>query len=492
MNDVPFIWSIFGLERNGYTDYMDTKYCTSICRETKVIEHGCITASSASSVVSMGELKLRQAESRATALKLLLGYKGKNIGHYNSDSFEKTRKRDFAVCPTYSKNGEIVVEEWATVRSTYLDNSGPCTSNTSLDATIDVSEYIRRAQQHNEDSIRNAGNEFTSFNSKEMQDVLEACTEALNVKYSFLRDEALQHADPYKYIYDKYKNPQSPFYASDLNDVQRKAAYSNEYRMLKYGLLTGVRFDDSLFEGIHIKGQAKDADERIFNRRMINKQLDNMLGGAGLSIPSEAKFVCTVDAVTCKISISDQTGDGVDRGDLISRIEETINQGTNGKELYIHIWKSCSSMEHVESSQYDYEGWMKFLYRHNIDESSSNGMYGDYNEKFISWSEKYHHGIYSVKAKEVGFDGFKDMNLQIGLDTNGFYDIYQDINWSDISGERITGWYSETEYSALSDAKNTLFQTEDSEGDSENDFDLMSWSPLQEVIDAMPTFEAGA
>ena len=33
---------------------------------------------------------------------------------------------------------------------------------------------------------------------------------------------------------------------------------------------------------------------------------------------------------------------------------------------------------------------------------------------------------------------------------------------------------------------------EDSEGDSENDFDLMSWSPLQEVIDSMPTFEAGA
>lgn len=33
---------------------------------------------------------------------------------------------------------------------------------------------------------------------------------------------------------------------------------------------------------------------------------------------------------------------------------------------------------------------------------------------------------------------------------------------------------------------------EDSEGDSENDFDLMSWSPRQEVIDAMPTFEAGA
>lgn len=33
---------------------------------------------------------------------------------------------------------------------------------------------------------------------------------------------------------------------------------------------------------------------------------------------------------------------------------------------------------------------------------------------------------------------------------------------------------------------------EDSEGDSDNDFAVMSWSPLQEVIDSMPTFEAGA
>lgn len=440
--------------------HMDTKYYTSICRETKVIEHGCITAPPGSLGVNKGELKLHQAESRMAALKALLGYKGKNIGQHNRDSFEKTRKRELAICPTYSKDGEIVVEEWATVKSTYLDNSGPCTSNTSLDATIDVSEYIKRAQQHNEDSIRNAGNEFTSLNSKEMQDVLEACTEALNVKYSYLRDEALKHTDPYRYISDKYKNPESPFYASDLNDVQRNAAYSSEYRMLKYGIITGVRFDDSLFEGIHIKGQAKDADERIFNRRMINKQLDNMLNEAGLSIPSEAKFVCTVDAVTCKISISDQTGDGVDRGDLISRIEETINQGTNGKELYIHIRMSCSSMARVESSQYDYEGWMKFLYRHNVDESSTNGMDGDYNNKFISWCEKYHHGIYSEKAKEVGFDGFMDMNLQIGLGSNGFYDIYQNINWSDMNDERITGWYSETEYSALADVKNTLFQTQ--------------------------------
>lgn len=51
------------------------------------------------------------------------------------------------------------------------------------------------------------------------------------------------------------------------------------------------------------------------------------------------------------------------------------------------------------------------------------------------------------------------MNLQIGLNSNGFYDIYQDINWSDSNDAKITQWYSETEFSALPDVKNTLSQT---------------------------------
>lgn len=440
---------------------METTYCTDIYQKTRVTECCSISESTSSLVGKTSNLKIRQSEKRLDALKILMGDSNKKHRSRIRDTYEKSYSNcynNYNISPVYSKRGEVVVEEHITVQSEYLDNSGPCTKNTSLDADIDVSEYIRKAQANNDEKLRNAGDEFSWNNSDAMQDIFEACIAAVNEKYSYLRDEALQHANPYKYIKDKYYNSESPFYASDLTEAQRNTAYSSEYRMLKYGKLTGVYFADSLFDGITIKGQAKDADENIFNRRMVNQQLSNMLDGAGITIPSDADFVCTVDATTCWISIEDQTGDGVDRSELISRIENAINKGDNGKELYIHIRQSCFTMERMISSQYSYDGWNKFNYMHFVDKSSY-GMSGDYNQKYKNWCEKYYHGLFSDEAKEYGLDGIPDMNLQIGLKSDGFYDMYQDINWSNMNDETITKWYSETEYSALSDVKNTIYYT---------------------------------
>ena len=47
------------------------------------------------------------------------------------------------------------------------------------------------------------------------------------------------------------------------------------------------------------------------------------------------------------------------------------------------------------------------------------------------------------------------MDLQIGLNSNGFYDVYQDVNWSDIECNKIQGWYENTAFSALADIDNT-------------------------------------
>lgn len=83
-----------------------------------------------------------------------------------------------------------------------------------------------------------------------------------------------------------------------------------------------------------------------------------------------------MDATTCRILIADRTGCGVDRSDLIKSIEDTINKGDNVKELYIRIRSSCFSMDRMESSQYDNDGWNKFNYMHFVDKSSY-GMASD-------------------------------------------------------------------------------------------------------------------
>lgn len=441
---------------------MDTKYYTSIYQETKITEHGRVIDPVASYVGKPKELKLRQSEKRYEALRVLMGNSGKVSRRYTRDTYEKINGNSYIPCATYSKKGSVIVEQWSTVKSVYLDNSGPCTTNSSLDKSINVACYIKRAQESNEEAIRNAGNEFTSHNSEAMVSVSEAYRLALTDKYTYLRDEALKHTDPKQYIYDKYNNPESPFFASDLTASQRKIAYWNEKEMLKNGYLSGVHFQDSLFGDTNLFGAAKDADERIFNRRMINQQLSNMLKNAGVEIPANADFKCTVDVFSCRISISDQTGDNVDRSDLIRKMEEAINVGNNGVELYTHIRNSCYSMYRIESSQYEEEGWYKFNYLHNVEESSK-GMDGDYNDKFAKWCEKYYPGSLAEKAKEVGFDGFRTMNLEIGLNANGFYDLYQDINWTEPQSSKVSEWYSKTEFSVLGDMNNTMYYGRNSE-----------------------------
>lgn len=404
-------------------------------------------------------LAMRRVESRALALSYLLGGKpARNQVH----AWKPSQKNEMVgLYNNYSASGKYLYVKHEHAEMT-VDNSGPCTTNSSLDKSMSVACYIKRAQESNEEVIRNAGNAFTSHNSEAMVSVSEAYRLALNDKYTYLRDEALKHTDPKQYIYDKYNNPESPFFASDLTASQRKIAYWNEKEMLKNGYLSGVHFQDSLFGDTYLFGAAKDADERIFNRRMINQQLSNMLKSAGVEIPANANFKCTVDVFSCRISISDQTGDNVDRSDLIRKMEEAINVGNNGVELYTHIRNSCYSMYRIESSQYEEEGWYKFNYLHNIEESSK-GMDGDYNDKFAKWCEKYYPGSLAEKAKEVGFDGFRTMNLEIGLNAKGFYDLYQDINWTEPQSSKVSEWYSKTEFSVLGDMTNTVYYSRNSE-----------------------------
>lgn len=93
---------------------------------------------------------------------------------------------------------------------------------------------------------------------------------------------------------------------------------------------------------------------------------------------------CTINLITCHISIEDATGDGVAWKDLCSRLEKELNVKENGLNLYQHFMLSSYSVVEIGSTQYDYAGKLKFIYRHNIDGIGSE-MDGDYNQKFIAY-----------------------------------------------------------------------------------------------------------
>ena len=387
------------------------------------------------------DMALERANKQKRALAILMGASsGKPVNRV--DTYTPQVESPYI---TYGNVNQVIVTTKAEIE--YLDNSGPCTANMEVDSVINVDDYIQAAKQKNHETIRNSGYELTFHTLENYEDVGDAYFKALEEKYTILHREAMQHADPARYLKDKYTNPESPFYESELTWYERDIAYRYEKQMLKEGKIHGVHFQDSLFRDKIVNGLQSNGDERRYNRKVMNQQLSNILQNYGISVPEDVNLRCTVDPVTCHISIEDVTGAETDRGVLCSQIENVLNVKENGLNLYQHIIQSSYSAVEVGSTQYHYDGRIKFQYCHNTD-GISKGMDGDYNQKFIEYCEKYYPS-YAEKARELGFDGFPDMYLSINLTSNGFEDVFQDVNWCNDADETIVEWQGKSAYTTL-------------------------------------------
>lgn len=363
----------------------------------------------------------------------------------------RTRQKDMYVPQSHSPYvtyGRMNMTAAITKQETgILDNSGPCTANSKVDASINLDAYICAARTKNAAAIAASGDEFTFHTLENYESVGDAYYNALVEKYTFLHKEAIQHADPEKYIEDKYHNPDSPYYEAELTWYERDIAFRYEKQMLNTGKISGVHFQDSLFREKPVNGLQSNGDERRYNRKVMNQQLSNMLQNNNITIPEGVTLRCTIDPTTCFIRIKDVTNDGINREALCEKIERAINVRENGLNLYQHIMQSSYSAVQIGSTQYNYEGRIKFQYRHNTD-GTSLGMSGDYNQKFKDYCKKYY-PAYADKAEEVGFDGFLDMYLSIDITAKGFEDVCQDVNWCDDADATILEWQKKSVYSTL-------------------------------------------
>ncbi len=227
------------------------------------------------------------------------------------------------------------------------------TRNTSVDSTIDLQKYIDDARESNRAALENAGSEI-DVNAVTYTDSSEAFRAALTDKYSKLAAEAKTHSNPEEYIYGKYYDKGSQYYEANLTETERRIAYNYEMQMYKDGKINGVSYQDSLFRGIEIYGDVKDNDRIMFKRQTINRQISNIMLGAGIDtagIPDTCSF--TVDPYSYYISV-----DGVDDS-LKQPMEQALNQGSNGKNLYKHIL-TCSTQDGCNSSQVSADSKLKF------------------------------------------------------------------------------------------------------------------------------------
>lgn len=342
------------------------------------------------------------------------------------------------------------------------------TRNTSVDSAIDLQKYIDAARESNSAALENAGNEI-DVNAVSYTDNSTAFRAALTDKYAKLVAEARMHSNPEEYIYGKYYDKGSQYYETNLTETERRIAYNYEMQMYKSGKINGVSYQDSLFRGIEINGGVVDNDRLMFQRQTINRQISNIMSSVGIDtvgIPDTCTF--TVDPYSYYISV-----DGVDDS-LKQSMEQALNQGSNGKNLYKHIL-TCSTQDGCNSSQvsadsklkfqayqqvYEYTGLklneleekggtyytkdgedIKELVRAAVDKSGA--VPADYKTQVKQWICGM---ISEISGK--GWNNVADMKLSILFQSGGLIDTKQSIIYSEdsewIRDTLCSSWYSVT------------------------------------------------
>ena len=321
------------------------------------------------------------------------------------------------------------------------------TYNTRIDSSIDLQSYVDAAKKNNEDAIANAGNEINAKAASYTRLGL-AFYDALTEKYSRLVSEAKSHSNPENYIYQKYYDKGSEYYETNLSGTERQIAYNYEMQMYKTGKINGVSYQDSLFREIEVSSDVAGLDQIKFERQVVNTQISNILQQSGINtneIPETCKF--TVDPYTYEISV-----DGVGQ-DLKVAMENALNVGDNGKNLFTHIYKGATQ-DGCNSTQVSSVSYMKYQAYQQVytftglklnEMSEKNGTYytedgqdvlsvvntaidksddvpKDYKAQMKAWIHELVSGI-----SKIGWNNVPDMKLSILFGRNGLKDINQSI-----------------------------------------------------------------
>lgn len=274
----------------------------------------------------------------------------------------------------------------------------------------------------------------------------------LEEKYKKIHQENIRQEDPWGHISDKYRNPYSPKFRSDLSETERKAAYDNETTMLQFnGKLGVVNLQDVAFRDTPLmSGQVENYEKRAFEREQVNKQIGDLFKEAGISISTGTNLTFTVNPNDFSVSVSGSKDEL-----LLRQIEQLFNTEQNGQELYRHIFKSLDvkSSQRSEAAERKYSlistlrttGYDvsklerkdgKFLTPDGQDvfELYLNKMRANPYEKNYVAAAASHYGPTYYELAKNGFDSLPDLMLSINYVDGKLQDVGQQHNYSE------TGW----------------------------------------------------
>ncbi|MCL7874529.1 DUF4885 family protein [Bacillus altitudinis] len=302
-------------------------------------------------------------------------------------------------------------------------------------------------------SSSNNLNQINSKGQSAIKSTNEVMTESdrrmkiLDEKYEKINEQNKRFKDPQSHIYDKYRNPYSSYFRSDLTKVEREAAYTMEMSWARNNKGGQYDFNDAIFRNEKRYDPTQESvEKKLLNRQKVNEQLQALFSTNGLNIPKNANLTFTIDPNHFKLVVSGSTDES-----LINQIEDILNTSNNTRELFFHIMKSRND----DSTQFTPDSLAKFHLVNQIktvtgynlkDLSIVNGqfvtdtganIFDIYKEELLknpytaenARIAASHYGAQLFDLAKNGYDSIPDLVLSIGYENGSLYDIGQKVNY---------------------------------------------------------------
>ena len=173
---------------------------------------------------------------------------------------------------------------------------------------------------------------FTTF-AEEFSKITQDYADAIREHYATEHEENLTYDNPSTHIWDKYKNPDSPDFRADLSEDERAWAYDQELDLLSGGKhlqMSNPYAFASAGGAPTLVSAAMQANQAC--REQIDQSIRDIFAESGIEVPADATFRLTVDQSDYSIHVT-----GLEDEELTEAIEQALNRGDNGKNLYNHL-----------------------------------------------------------------------------------------------------------------------------------------------------------
>ena len=195
---------------------------------------------------------------------------------------------------------------------------------------ISAESVVTSVEVMSEDQASNRTT-FTSF-AEEFSKITQDHSNTIREHYAEEHEENLTYDDPAVHIWNKYKNPDSPDFHSDLSEDERAWAYDQELDLLgggKHLQLSNPFAFASAGGPPTLTSVAMQANQAC--REQIDQSIQDLFTQNGIDLPADTSFRLTVDQdYTIHVT-------GLEDEEQATAIEQALNCGDNGKNLYNHL-----------------------------------------------------------------------------------------------------------------------------------------------------------